>query len=47
VLQSFLVAVAAGDAVVPIDHVYRFDQIVEAHTVMDAGDASGMLVIST
>jgi len=47
VLQDFLDAVAAGDAVVPIDHVYSFDQIVEAHAAMEAGSASGKLVVTT
>jgi NADPH:quinone reductase-like Zn-dependent oxidoreductase len=47
VLQGFLDAVAAGDAVVPIDRVYHFDQIVEAHTAMEAGRASGKLVVTT
>jgi len=36
VLQEFLDAVADGPAAVPIDHVYGFDQIVEAHTAMEA-----------
>src|SRR3954449_4735266 len=35
VLQEFLDAVAAGDVVVPIDRVYGFDQIVEAHEAME------------
>ncbi len=47
VLQQFLDAVAAGDAVVPVDHVYRFDEIVEAHTAMEAGRGSGKLVVTT
>jgi NADPH:quinone reductase-like Zn-dependent oxidoreductase len=47
VLQEFLDAVAAGDAVVPIDHVYVFDQIVEAHKAMEAGTVAGKLVITT
>ncbi len=47
VLQQFLDAVAAGDAVVPIDHVYSFDQIAEAHAAMEAGHASGKLVVTT
>jgi NADPH2:quinone reductase len=47
VLQDFLDAVAAGDAVVPIAHVYSFDQIVEAHAAMEAGQASGKLVVTT
>ena len=45
VLQDFLDAVAAGTAVVPIAQVYRFDQIVEAHETMEAGRASGKLVV--
>jgi NADPH:quinone reductase-like Zn-dependent oxidoreductase len=44
-LQDFLDAVAAGTAVVPIGHVYRFDQIVQAHADMEAGRASGKLVV--
>jgi NADPH2:quinone reductase len=47
VLQDFLDAVANGDAIVPIDHVYSFDQIVEAHTAMEAGRATGKLVVTT
>src|SRR3954449_4709623 len=47
VLQGFLDAVAAGAAVVPIDRVYSFDQIVEAHTAMEAGHTKGKLVITT
>jgi NADPH:quinone reductase len=47
VLQEFLDAVAAGQAVVPIDHVYAFDQIAEAHAAMEAGKASGKLVVTT
>jgi NADPH:quinone reductase-like Zn-dependent oxidoreductase len=46
VLQEFLDAVAAGDAVVPIDRVYGFDQIAEAHTAMEAGGAAGKLVVT-
>src|SRR5437867_3811502 len=47
VLQEFLDAVAAGDAVVPIDRVFEFDQIVEAHEAMEAGVAAGKLVVIT
>jgi NADPH:quinone reductase-like Zn-dependent oxidoreductase len=47
VLQDFLDAVAAGAAVVPIDHVYDFDQIVEAHRDMEANTATGKLVVVT
>src|SRR3984885_13496902 len=35
-LQDFLDRVAAGTAVAPIGHVYRLDQIVEAHAAMEA-----------
>jgi NADPH:quinone reductase-like Zn-dependent oxidoreductase len=45
VLQEFLDAVAAGRALVPIDRVYEFDQIVEAHRAMEAGSATGKLVV--
>jgi NADPH:quinone reductase len=46
-LQGFLDAVAAGTAVVPIGHVYRFDQIVQAHADMEANRVSGKLVVLT
>jgi NADPH:quinone reductase len=46
VLQQYLEDVASGTAVVPIGGVYRFDQIVEAHTAMEAGTASGKLVVT-
>jgi NADPH:quinone reductase-like Zn-dependent oxidoreductase len=46
VLQEFLDAVAARDAVVPIDRVYRFDQIAEAHAAMEADHATGKLVVT-
>jgi len=45
VLQEFLDAVAAGQAVVPIHRVYRLDQIAEAHADMEAGRAAGKLVV--
>lgn len=39
---------AADDAaIVPIDHIYACDQIVEAHTDMEAGRARGKLVAIT
>jgi NADPH2:quinone reductase len=47
VLQDFLDGVAAGDTVVPIHQVYEFDQIVEAHTAMETGSATGKLVVTT
>jgi NADPH:quinone reductase len=45
VMQRFLDDVSAGDAVVPIGHVYPFDQIVEAHAAMEAGTEAGKLVV--
>jgi NADPH2:quinone reductase len=47
VLQEYLDSVEAGHAVVPIDRIYTFDQIVEAHTTMEAGRARGKLVVTT
>jgi NADPH:quinone reductase-like Zn-dependent oxidoreductase len=46
-LQRYLDDVAAGRALVPIGHVYRFDQIVQAHADMEANRASGKLVVTT
>jgi NADPH:quinone reductase len=46
-LQDFLDSVAAGTAVVPIGHVYRLDQIVQAHADMEANRVSGKLVVLT
>ena len=45
VLQDFLDAVAAGDAVVPLHRVYRLDQIRDAHAEMEAGSATGKIVV--
>jgi NADPH:quinone reductase-like Zn-dependent oxidoreductase len=45
VLQEFLDAVAAGDAIVPIHRIYRLDEIAEAHAEMEAGRATGKLVV--
>ncbi len=47
VLQGFLDAVAAGEASVPISRVYDLDQIAQAHTDMEAGSATGKLVVVT
>ena len=44
-LQSFLDDVATGPAVVPVGHVYRLDQTVQAHADMEASRASGKLVV--
>ncbi len=46
ILQEYLDDVAAGAAAVPIGGLYRFDQIVEAHRAMEAGTASGKLVVT-
>lgn len=45
VLQEFLDAVAAGEAVVPIHRTYRMDEIAQAHAEMEAGRATGKLVV--
>jgi NADPH:quinone reductase len=45
VLQGYLDAVAAGDASVPIGHVYEFDEIVAAHRDMETGEYPGKLVV--
>jgi NADPH:quinone reductase-like Zn-dependent oxidoreductase len=45
VLQAFLDQVAAGRLTVPIDHVYGLDEIRTAHTDMEAGNATGKLVV--
>jgi NADPH:quinone reductase-like Zn-dependent oxidoreductase len=47
VLQGFLDAVAAGHATVPISRVYDLEQIAEAHADMEAGVATGKLVVTT
>ena len=45
ILQDFLDEVAAGKAVVPLHRVYRLDQIREAHAEMEAGSATGKIVV--
>ena len=45
VLQDFLDAVAAGDAQVPIHRTYRMNEISQAHAYMEAGKATGKLVV--
>ena len=47
VLQGFIELVQDGRMTVPIAHVYDMDQIVEAHTAMEAGTMSGKLVVVT
>ena len=46
VLQEFLEAVAAERATVPIHRRFDLDQIQEAHAYMEAGQASGKLVVT-
>ncbi len=45
VLQDFLDAVATGDATVPIHRTYRLNDIATAHADMEAGRATGKLVV--
>jgi NADPH:quinone reductase-like Zn-dependent oxidoreductase len=45
VLQGFLDDVEAGRASAPVDRVFRLDQIREAHTYLEAGSATGKLVV--
>jgi NADPH:quinone reductase-like Zn-dependent oxidoreductase len=47
VLQEFLDAVSKGEAVVPIDRTYAFDQVVDAHRHMEEGGAVGKIVVTT
>ena len=47
VLQEFLDAVPAGDAVVPIGRVFHLEEIQEAHRVMEANTAGGKIVVVT
>jgi NADPH:quinone reductase-like Zn-dependent oxidoreductase len=45
VLQAFLDAVAAGRLTVPLYRTYRLDEIATAHADMEAGNATGKLVV--
>jgi NADPH:quinone reductase len=47
ILQKFLDSVAAGTAVVPIYRVYHLSQIRQAHVEMEAGSATGKIVVLT
>lgn len=47
VLQEYLDAVAAGTAVVPVDEVFQFEQLKEAHDKMGNSLATGKLVVLT
>lgn len=45
ILQGYFDDIEAGHALVPIDHVYRLEQIREAHTRMESGNATGKLIV--
>jgi NADPH:quinone reductase-like Zn-dependent oxidoreductase len=47
VLQGFIDDIETGQVTVPIGHVYRLDEIVEAHQAMEDGTMSGKLVVTT
>jgi len=47
VLQGFIDLVRAGQVTVPIGHIYRLDQIANAHADMEAGTMTGKLVVTT
>jgi NADPH2:quinone reductase len=46
-LQGFIEEVEAGRVKVPIGHVFRLEEIVEAHQAMEDGAMSGKLVVTT
>jgi NADPH:quinone reductase len=46
VLQQFLDDVAEGRARVPVAHVYRLEEIAQAHAAMEDGSAAGKLVVT-
>ena len=45
ILQDFLDAVAAGEAVIPVGRIYRLDEIVQAHHDLEAGAVGGKGVV--
>jgi NADPH:quinone reductase len=45
VLQRYLDRIAAGELAVPVDRVYRLDDIATAHADMEANRAAGKLVV--
>lgn len=45
ILQGYFDDIEAGRASVPIDHVYWLEQIREAHTRMESGNATGKLIV--
>lgn len=47
VLQAVLDDIAAGNLLVPIDRVCRFDEIVQAHEALENNTAAGKIVVVT
>jgi NADPH:quinone reductase len=47
ILQGFIDDVEAGRVRVPVAHVFRIDEIAEAHQAMEDGAMSGKLVVTT
>jgi NADPH:quinone reductase len=47
VLQGFIDEVETGRISVPIGHVFRLDEIVQAHQALEDGTLSGKLVVTT
>jgi len=45
ILQNFLDKVVAGRLSVPLDRTYSLDEIAAAHADMEAGNATGKLVV--
>lgn len=45
--QGFLDSVTARKVVVPVGHVYRFEEIVQAHKDMEASTVGEKLVVTT
>ena len=47
ILQGFIDEIEAGRVRIPVGHVFRFEEIVEAHQTMEDGTMSGKLVVTT
>lgn len=45
-LQELVEQVEQGDLKVPIGKVFKLDEIVEAHKLMDANTAGGKIVVT-
>jgi len=44
-LQEFIDAVESGDIRLPIDRIFKLDEIVEAHKYMESNQAKGKIVV--